>query len=324
MKRLCCLLAVALSFSVNAFNLASVDLMNAPSIFVMQGRYAQAANSFHVQASKAMLMERKLGTKNMWRTAGLLEGLAAICAEKNNDPVAYEFWANSVRFFLMGGTNWDDVKAGLYRELELNTNRMQVNVVPGDAGLDVEEYQLQLVALIDIWDKKLSVLNYSSPSPGLMSSTSEIIREQSQVSQSGEGLRQYGPNTKLAIDTQFTEKQTFVVEPYQVVENNEKNTLPPEAQPSALRGVPYQSRQNTELESSLINEDGSESIVEVMPIKKNHAISEFDQASDEVQQQDAPTNKSSQQISRGSPEKQVIEPVQASQRRSFFPPTPEN
>ncbi len=49
---------------------------------VSQGRYIQAANLMHQQANRALSMEPKLGTKQMWLTAGLADALAAIAVQR--------------------------------------------------------------------------------------------------------------------------------------------------------------------------------------------------------------------------------------------------
>ena len=89
MRRLITLILFAVSFPTWALNQTSIDLLSTPTLLLSQGRYSQAATLMHQQANRALSLESQIGTKEMWQTAALADALAAMAAEKVEDPVAY-------------------------------------------------------------------------------------------------------------------------------------------------------------------------------------------------------------------------------------------
>ncbi|WP_114767032.1 hypothetical protein [Vibrio rhodolitus] len=218
MKRL---LILGLLITLSCFSMAqsvvpkeAIDTLVAPTLMLSKGRFAQAAESFHAQSTLALTMERKLGTKQMWQLAGLAEGLAAMAAEKNQDPIAYEYWANSVRYFLMSGTSWVDVQGQLHQEYEQSNSRLNVSMPINDTGISVDNTWLELFSLIEVWQERMNYFNYRQPSSdlALQANRASNLTVETQVSgaNTGEQLRQYSPNSQLKLSTGFQTKQTFI------------------------------------------------------------------------------------------------------------------
>lgn len=85
---------------------------------VNAGRYQQASEQWHRLTILFLSSEAKLGRKRMWQFAGLSEALAAISADKANDAMAYQYWADSTRYLMTGGTNWKQMRKKLHRRYE--------------------------------------------------------------------------------------------------------------------------------------------------------------------------------------------------------------
>ncbi|MDA0148140.1 hypothetical protein [Vibrio sp. LaRot3] len=187
-----------------------VDALTTPTLLLGQGRYAQAAASFHLQSTIMLTLEKQLGVKTMWQAAGLAEGLAAIAAEKDQDPIAYEYWANSVRYFLMSGSNWESVQTDLHQEFEQANTRLQSNVSTGGAGAILNNHWLQLFTLVEVWQDKLNYFGYKAPSSELATTVIQSANNQtSEPQSSGTQLKQFSPKKQLQLDAGFKAKQTF-------------------------------------------------------------------------------------------------------------------
>ncbi|WP_135382892.1 hypothetical protein [Vibrio tasmaniensis] len=231
------ILLLVMSFPSYALNQASIDLLSTPTLMVSQGRYIQAANLMHQQANRALSMEPKLGTKQMWLTAGLADALAAIAAEKSQDPIAYEYWSNSVRYFLMGGSNWLEYKQQLQSEYNQFNARFSVATNSGDASGFVNDSWVQLSSLIDIWDQKLGVFNYDAPATGLIASPLPPVKRSNKPLAKGDQLKQYTPNGKLMLNNEFSNKPTFVVEPSPTSKSTNSEVKAANPQTSDLSGA---------------------------------------------------------------------------------------
>ncbi|RJX71395.1 hypothetical protein DZ860_10650 [Vibrio sinensis] len=216
------LIAIFFSVSSWAVNKQVSDALMSPTLLLNQNRYAQAANTFHVQTNRMLTLESQLGAKKMWQAAGLAEVLAASSAEKNGDPIAYEYWANSVRYFLMGGSSWQQMQSQLHQQFEQANTQLNVNMTQGGVGANVDNDWLQLLSLLEVWDNKLGFFSYQSPSSEL---ASKVVQPQlapqnsTQPTRSGEQLKQYQPTKKLQITSGFRHTQTFT--PQVVPENSE-------------------------------------------------------------------------------------------------------
>lgn len=214
MRRLITLILFAVSFPTWALNQTSIDLLSTPTLLLSQGRYSQAATLMHQQANRALSLESQIGTKEMWQTAALADALAAMAAEKVEDPVAYEYWSNSVRYFLMGGSNWIQYRQQLQVDYKAFDAQFSIATNSDAPSAYVDDAWIQFSSLIDIWDQKLNFFRYESPSVGLIrKQPANTIPTASAPRSSGEQLKQYTPNSKLMLNKDFSNKQTFIVEP---------------------------------------------------------------------------------------------------------------
>ncbi|NOH79683.1 hypothetical protein F0231_07985 [Vibrio sp. RE86] len=298
MKQYLLLLILFSSSFAWSFEQPAVDLMTTPTLLLSQGRYAQASSAFHTQANKALVLEKSIGREEMWRAAGLLEAIAAMSAEKQSDPAAYEYWANSVRYFLMGGTTWEELKRSIRQDYEQVSSIIGVNIVPGDSGFTVDDATLQFYSFVEIWDTKLQFFLYNAPKSGLINQAQTNLAAPSTESNSttGQQLKQYSPNSKLMIGNNFSEKQSFVVAPSEV----------------------EMTQQGDEAQS--VSESDVEQRIETTvatPIDAPILIEEVEKEEKAKETLNAPQ----QQISRGNADADITKPVQATQRRSFAPVT---
>ncbi|WP_260260568.1 hypothetical protein [Vibrio intestinalis] len=187
-----------------------VDALTTPTLLLGQGRYAQAAASFHLQSTLMLTLEKQLGVKAMWQAAGLAEGLAAIAAEKDQDPIAYEYWGNSVRYFLMSGSNWESLQAELHQEFEQANTRLQSNASVTGVGAILDNHWLQLFTLVEVWQDKLNYFAYKAPSSELATAVIQSAGSQgNEPPSSGTQLKQFSPKKQLQLDAGFKAKQTF-------------------------------------------------------------------------------------------------------------------
>jgi hypothetical protein len=227
MRKLIVLIFFVISCPVWAMNQTSIDLLSTPTLLLSQGRYAQAATLMHQQANRALSLEHKIGTQEMWQTAGLADALAAMAAEKAKDPAAYEYWSNSVRYFLMGGSNWNQYSQQLLIDYKAFDARFSIATNSGGPTAFVDDAWIQFASLIDIWEQKLDFFRYESPSAGLIQKQpTNTLPTPRSAKPSGEQLKQYTPNSKLMLNKDFSNKQTFVVEPVVAPVSQQKTTEP--------------------------------------------------------------------------------------------------
>lgn len=295
MKQYLLLLILFSSSFAWSFEQPAVDLMTTPTLLLSQGRYAQASSAFHTQANKALVLEKSIGREEMWRAAGLLEAIAAMSAEKQSDPAAYEYWANSVRYFLMGGTTWEELKRSIRQDYEQVSSIIGVNIVPGDSGFTVDDATLQFYSFVEIWDSKLQFFLYNAPKSGLVNRDNLTAPSTESSSTTGQQLKQYSPNSKLMIGNNFSENQSFVVTPSEVGTTQKGD------------------------ETQLVPENDIEQRIETTvatPIDAPIMIEEI-----EREEEKETLNAPQQQISRGNADADITKPVQATQRRSFAPVT---
>ncbi|GAB2648506.1 hypothetical protein [Vibrio panuliri] len=289
----------------------AIDALVAPTLILGQGRYAQAADSFHAQSTQVLTLERKLGTKLMWQVAGLAEGLAAIAAEKNQDPMAYEYWANSVRYFLMSGSSWQALQTQLHQEYEQSNSRLQVSMSPGDSGVAVDNAWLELFSIVEVWQERLDYFYYRQPSADLATQVTQsqqaLTGQESQpLPERGAQLRQYVPNNQLNLDSGFTNRQTF--EPKASTELPRARSVSPN--PANISSQPVV------IESS--------PVVITSPLSPPRAIVEQDHAGEQTGDAQQASSPSSEEVEESSQFRANLDAgstqgVSATQRRTFTP-----
>ncbi|MCY9803705.1 hypothetical protein OTK51_09665 [Vibrio scophthalmi] len=305
---------------------SAINALVTPTLLLGQGRYAQAADSFHTQSTVVLTLERQLGTKGMWQVAGLAEGLAAIAAEKNNDPVAYEYWSNSVRYFLMSGENWSQLQSQLHQDFEQSTTRLQVNMAPGDTGATIDNTWLQLFSLIEVWQEKLDYFSYRSPSSGLAQQVTQQSKKSAlnENSSNGSQLRQYSPNKQLQLNDAFKGKQGFQPDVRTKSEESKPIRVPTKhVVPTATDSLSNDS--SLKLNERQPKFEQAPATI-VTPIVVEGEITETDhlgRSHESVAQESRQLDQQSEDklISRGNLGTKSGKGVEASQRRSFTPST---
>ena len=135
-------------------------------------RERQSANYWHQLSNKIMASESKLGAQKMWQYAGLSEALAAIAANKRNDVKAYEYWSNSTRYLLTGGTEWSQMQKYLHRRYENINTQLSTQLTTSDVGVSLDNQWQQELSILQIWEEKLGVFTFKGPQLGLKSVSS--------------------------------------------------------------------------------------------------------------------------------------------------------
>lgn len=135
-------------------------------------RDRQSADYWHQLSNKIMASESKLGAQKMWQYAGLSEALAAIAANKRNDIKAYEYWSNSTRYLLTGGTEWSQMQKYLHRRYEDINTQLSTQLTSSDVGISLDNEWQQELTILQIWEDKLGVFTFKGPKLGLKSNSS--------------------------------------------------------------------------------------------------------------------------------------------------------
>ncbi|ABV85622.1 hypothetical protein [Shewanella pealeana] len=168
------LLATLLLFTISAgkntwANALELDLQpfHKGNYLLAKARYTQAATHWNQLSIMLLSNAKKLPQQTMWQSAGLAASLAAIAADKANDPIAYQYWADSTRYLLTGGTNWSQMQQLLHQRLETANTQLSVAMQVSDisSGLDAT-LDLEL-SVLQVWDDKLGLFQFSSPKLGL-------------------------------------------------------------------------------------------------------------------------------------------------------------
>ena len=135
---------------------------------VNAGRYKQASEQWHRLTILFLSSEAKLGRKRMWQFAGLSEALAAISADKANDAMAYQYWADSTRYLMTGGTNWKQMRKKLHRRYEHANTLLSTQLQVADLASSIDSEWENELAVLQSWDEKLSLFSFESPKLGLV------------------------------------------------------------------------------------------------------------------------------------------------------------
>ncbi|MEZ8742081.1 hypothetical protein AB6E21_18735 [Photobacterium swingsii] len=145
-----------------------ISLYSKATFLAKSGRYKQAAEQYHRLSIMFLSSEAKLGRKNMWQYAGLAEGLAAIAADKSNSAKAYQYWADSMRYLMTGGTNWDQMKHKLHMRYEAANTQLSTQLQINDFAATIDEHWQNELDTLQAWDEKLDFFSFSSPKLGLV------------------------------------------------------------------------------------------------------------------------------------------------------------
>lgn len=132
-------------------------------------REKQSAEYWHQLSNKIIASEAQLGAQAMWQYAGLSEALAAIAANKRNDIKAYEYWSNSTRYLLTGGTEWPQMQKRLHQRYEQINTQLSSQLIASDIGISLDNKWQQELTILQVWDSKLGVFTFKGPKLGLKS-----------------------------------------------------------------------------------------------------------------------------------------------------------
>ncbi|MGF1700099.1 hypothetical protein L4D09_07275 [Photobacterium makurazakiensis] len=198
---------VALSHYSKATHLASL------------GRYEQASEQWHRLTIIFLSSEAKLGRKRMWQYAGLSEALAAVAADKANNADAYQYWADSTRYLMTGGTNWDQMRKKLHRRYERANTLLSTQLQVADLASSIDAEWQQELTTLQIWDEKLGLYRFKSPKLGLQDARDYQVPSNTQSAPIQKPVNVYQPRAggkKLSgLNKTFSNEQQFVpvVEP---------------------------------------------------------------------------------------------------------------
>ncbi|OCH23521.1 hypothetical protein [Aliivibrio sp. 1S128] len=137
-------------------------------------RERQSAEYWHQLSNKIIASESKLGSQAMWQYAGLSEALAAISANKRNDIKAYEYWSNSTRYLLTGGTEWPQIQKHLHRRYEQINTQLSTQLTSSDVGISLDNQWEQELTILQVWEEKLGLFTFKGPKLGLKSKNPNV------------------------------------------------------------------------------------------------------------------------------------------------------
>ncbi|MGF1876626.1 hypothetical protein L4D77_15015 [Photobacterium frigidiphilum] len=143
---------------------------------VSQGKYKQASEQWHQLTIIILSSEAKLGRKKMWQYAGLSEALAAISADKNNNAEAYQYWADSTRYLMTGGINWEKMRKNLHRRYERSNTQLSSQLQINDLSAGIDEKWQQELTTLQVWDDKLSIFSFNAPKLGLQENVDKQVQ----------------------------------------------------------------------------------------------------------------------------------------------------
>ncbi|OZS44752.1 hypothetical protein [Photobacterium sanguinicancri] len=209
-----------------------ISLYSKATFLAKSGRYKQAAEQYHRLSILFLSSEAKLGRKNMWQYAGLAEALAAIAADKTNSAKAYQYWADSMRYFMTGGTNWDQMKQKLHMRYEAANTQLSTQLQINDFTATIDEHWQNELDTLQAWDEKLNFFSFTSPQLGLVdrqqvgSSSVNLSGTKPQVGYqppSSSGKKLSGLNNSFTQNKQFQPIVTSVPELPTVPDSSEAN-----------------------------------------------------------------------------------------------------
>ncbi|WP_299006542.1 hypothetical protein [uncultured Shewanella sp.] len=186
-----------------------------------KGRYKQVSEHWDKLSIMFLANRHGLDQQTMWQSAGLAAALASIAADKNNDPIAYQYWADSTRYLLTGGTNWQQVQAHLHQRLETANTQLSVVLQVNDVTGGLDESLEKELSVLQAWDEKLNFFAFTAPKLGLKKYVEPSqdaqpvtnVRQMNRTQSHSQGQNS-GQKKKLSgIDTNFSQTQSFITAP---------------------------------------------------------------------------------------------------------------
>lgn len=188
-----------------------LSLYSKATYLVSQGEYKQASERWHQLTIIILSSEAKLGRKKMWQYAGLSDALAAISADKNNNAEAYQYWADSTRYLMTGGINWEKMRKNLHRRYERSKTQLSSQLQINDLSAGIDEKWQQELTTLQVWDDKLSIFSFNAPKLGLQENVSKQVQPASAVIPQAVYQPPSATGKKLSgIKTQFNYEENFI------------------------------------------------------------------------------------------------------------------
>ncbi|MGF1724049.1 hypothetical protein [Photobacterium nomapromontoriensis] len=223
-------------FSGQGVDAATIDIelayFSKVNHLVNQGRYEQAAEQWHRLTIAFLSSEARLGQRHMWQYAGLSEALAAMAADKANKVSAYQYWADSTRYLMTGGTNWMLMKKKLHRRFELANTQLSSQLQIADVVASVDIQWQQELNILQVWNEKLAMFSFASPKLGMVEDRSFYTQDNITDESKRQGRRGQGSpyGKKLSgLKSDFSQEQQFVPnhgEVSPVSDHHSSTTLP--------------------------------------------------------------------------------------------------
>lgn len=186
-------------------------LYSKATYLVSQGKYKQASKKWHQLTIVILSSEAKLGRQKMWQYAGLSEALAAISADKNNNAEAYQYWADSTRYLMTGGINWEKMQKNLHRRYERSNTQLSSQLQINDLSAGIDEKWQQELTTLQVWDEKLGIFYFHSPKLGLQENVNKQVPFAPAVIPQAVYQPPSATGKKLSgIKTQFSYENNFV------------------------------------------------------------------------------------------------------------------
>lgn len=191
-----------------------LSLYSKGTMLVNSSRGRQSADYWHQLSNRIIASEAKLGTQAMWQYAGLSEALAAIAANEYNDIKAYEYWSNSTRYLLTGGTEWPQMQKYLHRRYEQINTQLSTQLSVSNVSVSLDNEWQQELTILQIWESKLGMFSFKGPKLGLKSK-SNTAQERSVVitpnyHSSRSNLEDSGSKKLTGLGASFSRGQSFV------------------------------------------------------------------------------------------------------------------
>ncbi|MUK92741.1 hypothetical protein GNP80_09835 [Aliivibrio fischeri] len=174
-------------------------------------RDKRAADYWHRLTNQIIASESKLGSQAMWQYAGLSEALAAIEANKYNDIKAYEYWANSTRYLLTGGTEWVQLQKALHRRYEQINTQLSTQLTTTDIGVSLDSEWQRELAILQVWEEKLQLFVFKGPKLGLKAnnSTPKSLPVDVPNYYSSKSMKPVEKGKLTGLNRSFTPRQSF-------------------------------------------------------------------------------------------------------------------
>jgi len=171
-----CLLLIITASQYSLAQTVQVNLVhfNKATYLISQGRYMQAAKHWHQLSLLFLRSEQQLGTRDMWQHAGLAEALAAMSASHAERAISYQYWADSTRYLLTGGTNWQQMQKNLHRRYENMNSQISSFIQVNELSINADDQWQTDLNILQVWNDKLAIFSFSAPKFGLNRQQSDV------------------------------------------------------------------------------------------------------------------------------------------------------